>query len=138
MSKKNKKDQSWDENVTTQVDGDGSKVNTNVDNGELNDSNSTPDNSNSGQSDKDLHQTQAEQAAQRITDLEAQLADARTHGPSSDMLERIAFLEGKLKVEQSEEQLYQERKAKYQANVAARKDKEARKKQALADIENGD
>ena len=53
--------------------------------------------------------------------------------------ERVAKIEGKLeKHVKTQEELYHERKAKYDANVAKRKDKDAKKAKFLADLEDQD
>lgn len=49
--------------------------------------------------------------------------------------ERLARVEGKLEKEKSQEELYIERKQKYEANVAKRKAKDAKRAKALSDIE---
>lgn len=93
----------------------------------------------SAQSDEVQGPSQAEQAAQRIADLEQQLKDAKSfNGVDATLKERIAHLEGKLQSEKSEEELFVERRQKYNRNVAVRKAKDAKKVQALADIEGED
>ena len=77
-----------------------------------------------------------EKAQERIAELEAKLEAAqKSGGGDKEMAERIAYLEGKLQKEKDQEELYHERKRKYEANVAKRKEKEAKKKAALEAID---
>lgn len=83
--------------------------------------------------------SQQAQADARIKDLEERLNKAHNFGTgTSKLTERIAYLEGKLKAEKSQEELYQERKAKYDANVKKRKDKDAKLAAAKKEIEDGE
>ncbi len=54
----------------------------------------------------------------------------------SNLGERIARVEGKLEREKTQEELYIERRQKYEKNIAARKAKEAKKSQFLQDLED--
>ncbi len=60
------------------------------------------------------------------------------HSRPADMGERVARLEGKMEKEKSQEELYQERYAKYQANVAKKAEKAKKQADALRAIEDED
>lgn len=86
--------------------------------------------------------TQNEQAAARIAELEAEVKMAKSKSAGGDsnsaMAERISFLEGKLQKEKSQEELYHERKAKYDAGVVKKQEKRDKVAAALKAIDAED
>jgi hypothetical protein len=72
----------------------------------------------------------------RVAELEAELLQAKlSNKVDVELMERIAHLEGMIGNKKTQEQLYIERCAKYDKNVAARKAKDAKRDALLSDLD---